>query len=252
MQDWYEIHGSDPLYELEVKIKGINEFIYFFIKKRLESFNDWTKKELIECTDITHQSHIRGTIRAGVSPIFIMKKSMEVFDIPIITDHKIVETNNTKKETTTSTSHNSSSSSHSSSKSSSSSSTSSPTIVRFTCSTEIPKTQPLDSDLPINFRLKRRYRYNRKNEFLYELTQVQSGKTFEDAKSSKSIDHEVELEWMGHTIAKQYQNQRGGIQFLVEKFLMKVADLLVMKEEAIYNQELILSTTSSSSLHKDK
>ena len=102
--------------------------------------------------------------------------------------------------------------------------------------------------MPENYRFKRRYRYNRKGEFLFELTEVRGGSTITEAQSAPST-YEVELEWCGHETAKSLLPQPGGSKFLVEKFLLKVADLICFRRQAEFehkNPHMINSVLSLS------
>lgn len=196
LTDWFQHYGGDTLYEIEVKVKDVDKDTFEHMRKKLESFNDWKSRTVTDSTDIKHSNGVRGTIVTGQQPTFLVKKKVGSHKDVNIDDDDDIE----------------------------------PELLRFTCNTEERVGQPRDDCRAVNFRIKRRYTFNRKGEFSYDLTEVRSGGSMEAAQRASTV-YEVELEWCGAAAARGYLSQ-GGPQLLVEKFLMKAADLVVMKREA--------------------
>jgi mRNA (guanine-N7-)-methyltransferase len=222
LQIWFEQYSADPLYELEARIKGIDAISFAYIRRQLDSCVDWRSTEVLTTVDIAYSSGSRGTtafdsVKGTQSQpsTYIFKTQVECIDINL---------NNGGGGGIASA----------------------PEMLRCSCETEEPAPVPRPGDLPENYRFKRRYRYNRKGEFLFELTEVRGGQTIAEAQSAPP-SYEVELEWCGREIAKSLLPQPGGSQFLVEKFILKVADLISFRRQAEFEHRYphLVSATST-------
>jgi len=203
---WFEQYSADPLYELEARIKGIDAVSFAYIRRQLDSCVDWRSTEVLTTVDIAYSSGSRGTtafdsVKGTQSQpsTYIFKTQVECIDVNLNTGGGGAG--------------------------------SAPEMLRCSCETEEPAPVPRPGDLPENYRFKRRYRYDRKGEFLFELTEVRGGQTIAEAQSAPP-SFEVELEWCGRDTAKSLLPQPGGSKFLVEKFLLKVADLICFRRQA--------------------
>lgn len=108
-----------------------------------------------------------------------------------------------------------------------------PEMLRFSCNTEVHVPAPGADSMPTLYRLKKRYSYNHKHEFLYELTEVRSGRSLAEAEEA-AAECEVELEWCGQAAFASYSKLHlpHGVtvgKLLAEKMCSKVQDLLGMK-----------------------
>jgi hypothetical protein len=203
------------------------------MRRRLDSFRDWTRKEVIESTDVFHASRTRGTVRPGHPHEFILKSVADRVDVVLLrAPAPPLAAAAGAAGAAGAASSSSSSSPQEGGGASAGEGEGGGELLRFTCCTETVVGQPPPSDPPTKVRLKRRYRFDRKGEFLYELTEVRSGADLVAARAAAAT-YEVELEWVGRAGVPAYLRQAGGAKLLVEKFVMKAADLVVMRRESM-------------------
>lgn len=197
LEAWFASHGADELYEIEVKLKAVDERQFLHIRSRLDSFPHWLRKSSVETHDYNHRSGTRKTTE-GTSARYLIKTRIDDRDV----------TGDSGRH------------------------------VRFSLSSEEECNAPDASDEVDVVRIKLRHSFNRKNEFLYELTEVRSGRTLAEARSSPAT-YEVELEWCGQAGADAFAEAfaaqvpaagrpASAAAALAEKLLMKVQDLVEM------------------------
>ena len=144
--------------------------------RRLEGAGggSWTSKEVIDSVDVGHASKVRGTMRAGHAHSFILKTTAEHEDVRVVGGGGGNGGGHGAAAAAAAAAAGGGAPS------------SSPTLLRFSLSTERELSHPPGpEDPPVNFRIKKRYRFNRKNEFLYELTAVKSGATLAAAQQAE-------------------------------------------------------------------
>lgn len=110
-------------------------------------------------------------------------------------------------------------------------------LVRFAVATEEalaapPPGQGGPADPPRIQRWKTRHSFNHKHEVLYDLTEVRAGASEAQAAASPP-EFEVELEWIGAQPRRQQQQQQQQLppDFCAKKFVLKVADLVLLRRE---------------------
>ena len=102
--------------------------------------------------------------------------------------------------------------------------------MRFSASVEAPAPAPAAGDAPTLFRHKRRHKFARKGEFVFDLTEVRAGRTRAEADAAPPA-FEVEVEWVGQARAAEVAGA-GGAALLAEKFLAKVQDVADLVADA--------------------
>ena len=174
--------------------------VFASVLGRLQRSDGWASSSTELTTDIIHRSGTRGTVRGrGIEPTFLIKEASEAkVDLEVA------------------------------SSSSSRAPAGATVAMRLSCSSERSMPMPGAQDPPELFRLKTRHSFNRKQEFLYELTEVRSGPSMELAAAAAPV-FEVELEWCGQAAAKACP---GGPALLRDKFLAKLQDICNMVAEA--------------------
>jgi hypothetical protein len=224
LEGWFVIYGSNPQYEIEARVKDVDAVEFAYIKRQLDKNPAWHSRSVVSTLDTMHRQRVRKTVvldAAAEQTTCLVKTKIEQQDImaPIPGSRR-------------------------------------PEPVRFGCSTEVSAEAPGADDPPTLYRLKKRYSYNHKREFLYELTEVRSGYTMAEAEGA-STEYEVELEWCGSSLFRSYyaaagvapppgQNSNAAAIALQEanakvgallaaKMCMKILDLLTMKLSA-HNQ----------------
>lgn len=201
-------HGNLPDVEIEARIRDIDSEVFNYVYSKLDSFPGWTTKKVLDTIDYVHASGTRGTVSSASAPVFIRKIQEERHFDVMVEGHRI----------------------------------------RFACSSEesMPKPQPTDPIVQV--RRKHRVSFNRKNEFLFELTKTQTGNTIEDATSAPVVC-EIEIEWCnskGNATSAAFTTESA--EHMAKSFLMKVSDILQMKEhfEKRRASQSITNTSSAS------
>jgi hypothetical protein len=201
---WFSRHGSNVEIEIEARIRGgIDAAVFNAVLAKLRSFNGWSSATVEDALDVSYDSETRATFRAGAqAPTFITKDAIEArIDVDAMAGKA--------KQT--------------------------PISVRMACVAErSAPPPPLGYDHPRNFRFKRRHKFARKGEFVFDLTEVHAGATREAAAAAPST-FEFEVEWIGQSRAAEIAG-KGGPQFLAEKFLAKVQDGCDMIADAMRGQ----------------
>lgn len=100
--------------------------------------------------------------------------------------------------------------------------------VRLSCNSELP-VESLRQGMEVKYvRHKKRHSFNRKNEFQYDLTEVRSGTSVEEARASTKVEYEIELEWVGQ---KSFE-ALGGAKALAQKYYLKILDIVALVAKA--------------------
>ena len=190
---WFERYGAEPSAEIEARIcGGVSATVFYAVLTKLRGFRDWSSEPVVEDTmDVVHRSGVRGTQRAGVVGVtFLSKEALEErLDVTAVSGAGVGVS------------------------------------IRFSVHREQPMPAPHAYDAPTLFRLKRRYKFERKAEFVFDLTEVRSGPNRSSAEAEAPV-YEVEIEWIGQRRMTEIIGPGGPARFafLAKKYLAKVQD----------------------------
>ena len=224
VEKWFEAYGSDSSLEIESRIKGgVSSSVFQYVLRKLGEANCWEAPvREVETWDVvfTGSSRVRATYSLNYSdektdgsgvggggggggggasrtcvvsgPTYLRKeKEEDPFDFEHLDKATGLHL-----------------------------------PVRISCHCEIPLESVKAGLVVQHARYKKRHSFNRKNEFQYDLTEVRSGSTVEEARASRSVEYEIELEWIGQKAAKEGRYAAlGGAKHLAEKYLLKVQDI---------------------------
>ena len=208
LSQWLERYGADPRYELEARLRGIDGRVFDYMRRkllqsRLHGAPPWREPpRTIHSADASFASGLRATTSfdGGGGSVgatsFLYKLRGENADVSLQPTGE---------------------------------------ALRLACSTEEAGAPPGRGEAPASFRLKRRWRFDRKGMFLYELTEVQSGASLAEARAARPT-HEVELEWIGRQEALERLREPGGCARLVDMFVCKLLDLVIMRRAGAAQQ----------------
>ena len=178
---------------------GIDGAVFASVLAKLRAFGGWSATSVEETLDVSFASETRATFAAGSqAPIFITKDVVEArIDVVVMAGRARA-----------------------------------PLAMRISCVTESSAPPPMiGADAPRNFRFKRRYKFARKGEFVFDLTEVRAGGTRDEAAAAQPA-FEVEVEWVGQLRAKEIAGP-GGAKLLAEKFIAKIQDMSDMVVDAM-------------------
>jgi hypothetical protein len=212
LEDWFGSFGGDPTYELESRIRGgVSVGVFRRVLKKLLEANCWVRPPREEETwDVlfTGAGRVRATYSgvggggeggsaaaaAAPPPRYLRKEKEEEphdFDVRDPGTHLTIP-------------------------------------VRLSCNSELP-VESLRQGMEVKYvRHKKRHSFNRKNEFQYDLTEVRSGTSVEEARASSKVEYEIELEWVGQ---KSFE-ALGGAKALAEKYYLKILDIVALVAKA--------------------
>ena len=223
LEAWFASYGSDSQLEIESRIRGgVSEGVYRYVLRKFLEANCWesdVKEEETLDVSFAGAARIRGTywmsssagrggdggggggggvgvLSHGAVPRYLRKEKEED---PCDFEHVDKATGLTLP-------------------------------IRMSCSSEVQLDWIRAGGHEVqHVRYKRRHSFNRKNEFQYDLTEVRSGGTMEEARTSRSVEYEIELEWIGQNSVKAGKyDSLGGAKHLAEKYLLKVADMCML------------------------
>lgn len=161
LADLFERFGRDKVFEIEARIKRVSPDEFAFIKKHLDRSPALKAFPIRHTTDISY-GDIRATLEDGRPPIYMVKRRVAYFDMHLADGNE----------------------------------------VRVSVSTEeIEPRAPSAYTFPEGVRLKTRHSYEYKDELLYELTQVRSGRDAADAAAAVP-DHEVRVRFASDSHAE--------------------------------------------------
>jgi hypothetical protein len=204
LEAWFSRHGAAADVEIEARVRGgVAAAVFERVLRRLRAApaGTWSAAAVEETLDVSHASETRATldVRAGgggAPPVFVRKEAVE--------SHVDVVAAAGRARA--------------------------PLELRFSCNAERRAPEPLRGDAPRNFRLKTRHKFARKGEFVFDLTAVRAGRTYEEAQAAALV-FEAEVEWVGQARAAEVAG-RAGARALAEKFLAKVQDLADLVADA--------------------
>ncbi len=197
---WFERHGANAGVEIEARVRGgINGAVFTTVLNKLRAFPGWSAATVEETLDVSFVSETRATFSNGArAPTYITKDAVESrMDVMAVAGRVRA-----------------------------------PISLRISCVAEAEAPPPPPgADAPRNFRFKRRFKFARKGEFVFDLTEVRAGVTREEAAAAPPA-FEIEVEWVGQKRAAEIAG-KGGAKLLAEKFIAKVQDVSDMVVDAM-------------------
>jgi hypothetical protein len=180
---------------------GVSAPVFSAVLSKLERFDGWTWRRTVETTDTMYASGVRCTVRGdGGAPSYLAKQDADG-RVDVLVGGGAGGAGGGGGAGVT---------------------------MRISCNSEVPVPPPRSGDAVVFVRLKRRTTFNRKEEFLYDLTEVRSGETRALAAAAPPT-YEVELEWCGQprAAAGEFGAVPGGgaARLMADKFIAKVRDI---------------------------